>query len=488
MKSLRGQLLCSTVLGTTLVLLASCGLLYGLIAKTLHSGFDDALAARARSLTALAEQGDDGLEFDLVDASLPEFEPSPHAEYYELVRSDGTLFARSPSLGEARLQASAGPIDVPVFVDAVQLPDGRPGRLVSLTFVPRLDFDEQPAGAAAQVTLILGRDVVGLNQTLAHVRNTLIAVCLIAVGLSAAGLVWAVHRGLKSLADLSAQIAGVGERDLSTRISAASTPREMSPVIDRLNDLLARLEAAFQRERRFTGDVAHELRTPLAGLRAQLELALSRDRQPAAYEKVLGDCLSINLQMQRIVENLLHLARADAGQLDLRREPVDLEDTLRESWKPMAEAARARGLTVEWRLDHLGEVETDRDKLRLVLHNLFDNAISYADDRGHISISAGGMNGSVTISVANSGSKLSPGEVERVFERFWRADASYRPAHERHCGLGLPLCRAMMQALGGTIAASANPIGTFTITVQVPAGAAEARSARVNRAARNGPS
>jgi two-component system heavy metal sensor histidine kinase CusS len=468
MKSLRVQLLVGTALGMAAVLLMSGAVLYALIGSTLRSEFDASLVARARSLMALAEQDEEGMEFELTEVSLPEFEPSERAEYYQLWLSDGTVFARSPSLLKGALDQFGGTSDTPAF-RTVRLPDGRPGRLVGVTFVPRQEYEDSRANPAMTVTLVLGRDIVGLRATLARVRGILIGVCLVAVVLSAGVLAWVVRWRLQPVDHLSRQIAEVREDDLSARVSVAGIPNELSPVVDRLNDLLARLDAAFQRERRFTGDVAHELRTPLAGLRSKLELTLSRDRDGESYQETLRDCLEIDLQMQRMVENLLHLARADAGQLEIRHERADLAEVIRECWKPLEEKANARGLSVEWQLDERDTLITDRGKLRLVIQNVLDNAVTYANDQGQLSVATAAQDNATVVTVSNTGSSLPSEDIDRVFERFWRADPSYQDTDEEsRCGLGLPLCKAVTEQLGGSICATADDSGMFTITIRLP--------------------
>lgn len=467
MKSLRAQLLLGMTLGMTVVLLVCGALLYALISRTLWAEFDEALAAKARSLAALTEQDEEGLDFEPAETLLPEFAALQRAEYYQVWRPDGTVLARSPSLQDRNLDRLASAYDAPAF-QTVQLPDGRAGRIVGLTFVPRQEYAGPHAKPTMMVTLVVGREIGGLAGTLTRVRRILIGVCLVAVLCSAGVLAWVVRRSLQPVNRLSRQIADLGESDLSARIDAAGVPSEMSPVVDRLNDLLARLESAFQRERRFTGDVAHELRNPLAGLRSKLELALSRDRAPQEYRKAVGDCLHINLQMQRLVENLLQLARADAGQLELRRDQVDLSELIRECWKPLEEKAATRGLKIEWGLREYDALATDRDKLRLVVQNILDNAITYVNDEGRIFMATSAENGALVLSVSNTGSRLPPDDVHRVFDRFWRADSSHHAAGDCHCGLGLPLCKAVVEQLGGSIAASAGVAGVFTITIRLP--------------------
>lgn len=467
MRSLRGRLLVGSVLGTIAVLVVAGGVLYTMVARTLRTGFDEALAARARSLTALVEQDEDGLESELAAASLPQFEPSDRAEFYQAWMQDGTVIARSPSLGDGNLTRVSGVCDEPSF-GTVALPDGRPGRVVWLSFVPRQEGRQAAAARPVGVTLALARDTLGLRATLARVRDILIAVGVVAVLLLAGVLTWAIRSGLRPVDELGRQIAEVGAAGLSARIGPGGMPRELSPVVDRLNDLLARLEAAFQRERRFTGNVAHELRTPLAGLRSKLEVCLSRERTPEAYRKAMVDCLAIDLQVQRMVENLLHLARADAGQLGVRSEPTDVSGMVRECWALLGDKAEARGLRIEWLVDEPGMVASDAEKLRLVVQNLLDNAVTHGSRGGRVLVSLASVEGELVLAVSNTARELRAADVPRMFDRFWRGDASHGRAEEGHCGLGLPLCRSVVERLGGSVEAVLNDDRLFTITVRLP--------------------
>ena len=467
MNSLRLRLLLGTALGTAAVLVVSGVVLYALISRTLWAEFDAALATKACSLAALAEQDEDGLELEPTEVSLPEFEPGDRAEYYEFWLPDGSVFTRSASLGNGDLPCFAGALDAAAF-ETARLPDGRPGRLVGMTFSPRRDRGGAGLGPPITLTLVLARDAIDLQATLTHLRVTLVGVCLATVAASAGVLAWIVRSSLRPVEHLSEQIARINDVDLSARIDGSDTPSEMTPIVDRLNDLLARLDAAFQRERRFTGDVAHELRTPLAGLRSKLELALARHRDPAEHVSTMEDCLAINLQMQRTVENLLHLARADAGQLEVSRERVNVSEVVLECWKALAEQASSRRVTFESRFVEHDALETDRASLRLVLQNVLENAVLYTNAGGHIKLTTAVEDGAMTLAVGNTGCTLSDDDVGRVFERFWRGDASHHGRGENHCGLGLPLCRAVLGRLGGTIEATVDAAGVFTVTVRLP--------------------
>jgi two-component system phosphate regulon sensor histidine kinase PhoR len=141
-----------------------------------------------------------------------------------------------------------------------------------------------------------------------------------------------------------------------------------------------------------------------------------------------------------------------------------VHDVLQECWRPLADRARERGLHVEWEVDRALALDTDREKLRLILTNVLDNAVSYADTGGRVEIETASRDGFVQVSVANTGSHLSQEEAEHVFERFWRADEA-RAATGVHCGLGLSLCRQLMDLLGGSIRVESTPGATFRVVI-----------------------
>jgi len=244
-------------------------------------------------------------------------------------------------------------------------------------------------------------------------------------------------------------------------------PAEMVPVAHRLNDLLQRLEEAFHRERAFTADAAHELRTPLAGLRSVIEVALARPRTGDDYEQAMTECLDIVLHTQSMIDNLLALARLDSGQLTLRPETLCLSEVVDAAWRPLADKTVARGLSVDSRVPTDLSFKTDRDNLALTLTVLLTNAVEYSDDDGQIRIAAQQLGDLVELTVANSGCKLSEDAARHVFERFWRADAS-RTNTGIHCGLGLAIAKRIVTSLGGTIAASVSG-DNFVVRIILPA-------------------
>ncbi len=468
MRSLRGRLLLGTAVGATAVLLAAGVALYLLVRMALSAEFDEALVVQARALTTMVEQDKDEVSFEPADLHMTEFDRADRGEYFEVWLADGRVLARSKSLRGGDLERFAGATGAPAF-RTVALPDGRRGRLVGITFIPRSEDNEGEAvgtrPAASPVTLVLGRETAALDRTLARLRWLLGGVWAAMLAVVLGVLAWVVRRGLRPVQQLAAEIGRVDAADLSTRIRSAGVPEELLPLVHRLNELFARLEAAFQREKAFAADVAHDLRTPLAGLRTTLEVSLSGRREPARYRESMADCLAITRQMQAMVENLLSLARAESGGITIAAQPVDAGGVLDECWKLLSDRATARGLEVEWQTMRPCMLRTDREVLRQIVQNVFDNAVTHADTGGRVRIEAVSDDGRIRVRVSNTGSQLSQEQAQRAFDRFWRGDVS-RADPGAHCGLGLSLCRRLTELLGGTIAVESAAGGMFTVTLE----------------------
>jgi len=478
--SLRTRLVLSTALASAAVLAAAGVLLYALARDGLLDQFDRALLDKAQLLASAVEREHDKVELEFDELDMREFrQPLPPA-YLWLRGSDGSALFRSSPAEAPDLEGTGPPDDSPAL-RPVTLPGGRAGRAVAIRFVPRADEDDEteadgePAGgktaiAGLRLTLILARETAPVDATLARFRAALVAVGLAAMAVSA-GLLWLfVRRGLRPVEGLANRIARLGEQDLSARVEAPDVPRELQPVVGRLNDLLGRLETAFERERRFSADVAHELRTPLAGLRSTMDVTLTKPRDAAQYAESLRGCLRITTQMQAMIEHLLALGRLDAGRIDLYPEPVPLNQVIRDAWQPLAGPAEARNLHVAWRLGEDARIVTDPALLGLVIRNVLENAVLHTDEGGTVTVETRAGANAIEIHATNSGSRLSQEQADHAFERFWRGDAARTDAGV-HCGLGLPLVKRAAEALGGAVLVRSTAGGEFRITVSLPLGA-----------------
>jgi two-component system, OmpR family, heavy metal sensor histidine kinase CusS len=282
MRSLRGRLFVYLIGGAIPLLLAAGLGLRIIVAQSLQGEFDRALLAKARGLVALTEQEGDQVEFEFESEHMPEFGGGGAAEYFELWLADGSLLRRSPSFDQsdetrgARLPRSPHRTATPSFRD-VRLPDGRRGRQIQIEFVPALDTEDDPAGGVATppaeassrpaATLLVAREREEIEAAVHRLELTLAGLGL-GVMVALAGLAQlALRVGLRSLDLLTGQVRALDATSLETRVRVPAPPEEIAVVVEQVNALLARLEAAFRRERRLSSDIAHELKTPIAELR-----------------------------------------------------------------------------------------------------------------------------------------------------------------------------------------------------------------------------
>jgi two-component system sensor histidine kinase QseC len=464
--SIRARLLLWITGGMAILLMVFAVVVYGVLSRSLLDGFDEVLLASSRTISGPVERDSARIKFEMDERDAPEFYRSVEPDYFQLWLEDGEKLAGSPSLKTGGLERFAGLPDVPAF-RPVRLPDGRAGRAVGLLFIPRADEEAKDVIPAQKVTLVVARGTASLDATIRLIRwllatatgGTLVLALLL-------GAV-AVRRGLRPLDALAARIAAVRQDDLSAQIPTERMPAEMAPVVGKLNDLLRRLEDAFRRERAFTADAAHELRTPLAGLRCTLEVASSQPRTRNDYREAITECLDVVRHTQGIVETLLVLARFESGQTTLRPEAVDVRELIEAGWRPLADKAASRGITFDTHLLMNFSCMADREVSQMIVAALLSNAAEYTDDHGRIEIAGRNIGESVELTIANTGCSLSDTDAQHVFDRFWRSDPS-RTGTGIHCGLGLALVQRAARTLGGSVSARIAD-GTFTIGLTLPA-------------------
>jgi two-component system sensor histidine kinase QseC len=323
-----------------------------------------------------------------------------------------------------------------------------------MQFVPLPAEEDQPPNPnPPTVTLVVARDRAGLDRTLAGIGAGLLLVG--AVVLAAAGLMvtTAVRRGLAPLDAVGQQAAAIDASTLQMRFATDAMSAELRPIAERLNDLLARLDEAFQRERRVTADIAHELRTPIAELRTLAEVGVKWPEE-ASFQ----DALQIARRMETLVSGLLALARHDAGHQPVAHEPVALRTLVDEAWSPFAERARSRQLDVA--IDVTGQWQTDPTLLRMIVGNLLSNAVEYASERGQIRVAGSESR----LDISNTTEQLTREDLPHLFERFWRKDAAR--THDGHSGLGLTLARAATVALGLELSAEMPDTATLRMSLR----------------------
>jgi two-component system sensor histidine kinase QseC len=414
----------------------------------LISQFDLALTTDIQALANMTEQTEAGFKFDSSGEFMPKFQREDHPDYFQVWLPDGSTLYRSPSLDEERnLQQHFGALQSPKFWN-VTLPDGTNGRAVGIRFAPKEDED-MPRSPGAQpltqeVTLVAGFHRAELDNRLRYLGTVLLLVGATVAAATAAVVSVIVPRGLRPLSALGQRAEAIDASSLQLRFPTDNIPSELLPIAQRLNDLLTRLEDSFARERRFSADVAHELRTPIAELRTLTEVAL---KWPDDVSQVaLKEALNIAVQMESTANGLMALARCEGSLLTLHPERVPLAAVFQEAYQPLEAKARTKQLAVDVDIPRDACWYTDRVILRSIISNLVSNAIDHTRAASSVKARVEKNGAGQRFLISNPSEGLAPSDVPHMFERFWQKDAAR--SSPDHCGLGLAVARAYAQSLG----------------------------------------
>ena len=311
--------------------------------------------------------------------------------------------------------------------------------------------------------------------------GTMLVIAPLLLIISIGGAYVIAGRALRPIDGIINEVQAITDgRSLHRRLPSAGVGDELERLTTTLNEMMERLERSFGALRRFTADASHELKTPLAVLRADVERAMTPSVPPAERLIALEEALHETTRMADLVESLLTLARADERRFDLHLEPVPLEALVREVFETAVILGEAGGLTVTMPVVEPVTVAGDPTRLRQLFLNLITNAIKYTPRGGSVELTLESFGKSVAFSVRDTGVGISAADLTHIFERFWRADrARSRPlltgdrpwmAERRGFGLGLAIGQWIAEAHGGSISVRSR-LGrgsTFTVTLPVP--------------------
>ena len=421
------------------VVAALCGagvVLIGVVEREMVTQIDSTLRANADFIDRSLKSG----------AGLPTRE-GPTDLYVQFVAADGRVAGAStaaeglPALAAPRERASTRILTAndPVLRDLRVL--------------------VSPAPTDASMTLIVARSSAGVSD----VRDTLVRVLVVMVvaGSALLGfLIWiVVGRALRPVDRMRRRVDAISERDLGQRLDAPGTGDELDRLADTLNELLERLDVAVTRERQFVGDASHELRTPIAGLRALLE---TESPDPASVVQVRAEALARLSQLQDLVEDLLVLAKADEASAGVSTGPVDLDELVLSQARQMA---RTTTLQVDTANVSGGQVTGRDTDLARVIENLATNAARHAS--GCVAFSVRQLDGDVEFTVTDDGPGIPPRNRARIFERFSTVEDA-RSSGNGRAGLGLSIARSIVTAHHGSIHIEDAPGGGARFVVRLP--------------------
>lgn len=437
-----------------LILLVFCAFLYVSLAQRLSAEVDRSLQSATQQVAASLEITDGRLSLGDAPDALPS---GTTVVLYD--RAGTEVVANAPRSSLPVLSAALGRVaQSRQTFQTVQL-QGDDWRVLTTP----LNDGAQPI-AVLQLARSEEDVAVALRQLVLLMGLAVPATLLVAI----AGGLFLAGRALDPIDRITRTAARIGVEDLSRRIGFSQQADELGRLAATFDQMLDRLEAAFQRQRQFTADASHELRTPLAMLQSEIDVALQRRRAPAQYEQLLASLREDATRMSQLLAELLTLARADAGHAALEREALDIEELACQVLTAMQPLAESRGVRLLLAPVESVTVLGDQTRLMQLLVNLVDNGLKYTLPGGSVSLAVRQDAASAILEVTDTGQGIAPEHLPHVFERFYRADAA-RGRAGGGAGLGLAICQWIAEAHGGTVTVQSAVGRGTTVTVRLPA-------------------
>lgn len=400
-------------------------------------------------------------------------------DYVLLLDKDGRALYVSPAIRAVRTKELAFG-DVPIdrsgsydrlMSEAVALDPGKSSYPIDVAGSDVMLVSLPQSGGSTLVTrVVVGRPVDLSAGWARELLLTILAVAPLIVGVSAGVAYIIAGRAVEPVGRMINDVEAITDgRSLHRRLPVETTGDELARLSATLNAMIARLETSFSALRRFTADASHELKTPLAVLRADVERAMHTQHGTNDQLVALEEALQETTRMADLVDSLLTLARADEGRFDLYREPFPLEPLVHEVFETAVILGEDAGLSVSLSAVENATILGDRVRLRQLFLNLVTNAIKYTSRGGTVEVTVKQKDGEVQFAVRDTGIGIAAADLPYIFERFWRADRARSRLSERGgFGLGLAISQWIAQAHGGTLTVQSRLHRGSTFTVSLP--------------------
>lgn len=453
--SIKNKLALALSVFAALFLIAGGWLVYRQIKASFYHEFDERLRLQAMSLTTGIKQERSFVDVIFSDKYLREYDDDHSRSWFfqiwaplpvDDVYRPKTM--RSDSLKKNQnLPKRFGSLKEPVYWN-FELPDGRSGRGIGIRYVPQADDHDRRRNFNPDlyVELVVAQDRSELDYALQAVAQSIGTTGGLGLLAAIAFVPLILTRLLRPLQTVSKQAEAIDVNTLSTRFET-KVPSEIRPISQALNGLLNRLQNSFERERRFSSDIAHELRTPVAELKSYAELKIKwPDKTEGCFEQ---EVLDMSRRMESLVENLLQLARTENLDRASPTESVAAAAIVDECLARLKGTIESRCVEVHRNVADDWVIQTHSDLFRTIVINLLSNAIGHAPEKSEIHIVA--TMDPFVFSVRNSAPNLSRDDLPRMFDRLWQHDQAR--THPGHHGLGLSLARSCAEALGMSLSA-----------------------------------
>jgi len=379
---------------------------------------------------------------------------------FQITRSDGDRFFVNDRLaGQGLLLPHRLPDATEPAFESVALTEVGSWRVICI----RVQAPEGP------LTVQVARSLAAFEQESRELLRIFLLTGPLTLLATLAGGYFLARRTLAPVQHMNETARQISAERLGRRLVVNNPGDELGQLALTLNGMLDRLERSFAEMQRFTADAAHELRTPLAVIRNEAEVALRQPRTGEEYAGVLENLLEETVRLSQLADQLLFLCRQDAGLNQLVRDEIALDVLLHEVVENMRLVAREKGVTLTLTANPTSRIKADGNQLRRVFYNLIDNAIKYTGPGGCVTLTNQVCKEEVVVSVADTGVGIPAEHLPRIFDRFYRADPA-RNGEANGAGLGLSICQSAVRAAGGTIIATSTEGRGSTFTIRLPAG------------------
>jgi heavy metal sensor kinase len=305
-----------------------------------------------------------------------------------------------------------------------------------------------------------------LGEAERRIFSLMLGTVLLGTAATMVGASWLARVAVAPVAEVTAQAQAITPGSMGNRITAHADVAEFKGLVGVLNQMLERLEGAYQQQRRIIADLGHDLRTPLTAMHGEVEVALRSDRSPQDYRAVLASCLEEVEHLSSIGDSLVLLARLEAGDLQPQLVPTDLTKLATEAIRRIRSRSESRSIKLHGTAGGDTVTMADQKMIGLVLDHLLFNAVQYTPTEARVDVTVSGSERGVQITVADDGPGIPSDVLPHLFERLYRADEAR--TRSTGAGLGLTISAAILEAHGGSIAASRSDLGGLHIALDLP--------------------
>ena len=453
-RSIAFQLILLFTLAAALLLACGLGIFYSIVVRHAFAEDNAVLADKMFALSAdLRENGP-----EIFAEEITARRAGQHTPYWiRILDSQGRAIAETPQMDRLI------PTQIfPAGREPAEAIRARKDYRSAEKMFSLVAFNDHPGDKV--YTLQLAQDRSSDEQVERNFALLFITVLFGGVVASALIAIIVTRRGLRPLREMTESLGRIGPDQLKQRIGSTSWPRELQPLAIAFDQMLKRLDDSFTRLSQFSADLAHELRTPIANMLGEAQVALTRDRTADEYRETIESTVTECERLSRIVNNLLFVARADAAREPIARKRFDARAAVEKIAEFYQTVADDHHVTINCSGD--GQIYADPDLFERAVGNLLDNALRFTAEHGSIRVAVSKHNSDFEVTVSDNGSGIAAEHLPRVFDRFYRAESS---RSSDGAGLGLALVKSIVELHGGSATIQSELGHGTTVILKFPA-------------------